>query len=105
MQHREDGPAAEYKNGDKEWFICGGKHREGAPAVEYADGGKEWWLDDMLHREDGPAIELADGTKEWWINHVQLTEEEFNHWRMKQDLNAKLHVTLASRFKEKLVKL
>ena len=43
-------------------------HREDGPAIEWADGSKEYWLNGMLHREDGPAVELADGSKEYWLN-------------------------------------
>lgn len=41
--HREDGPACEYANGDKYWFINGLRHREGGPAIEYSDGEKHWY--------------------------------------------------------------
>jgi hypothetical protein len=110
--HREEGPALEYRNGDKEWYLNGLRHRDNGPAVALVCGIKQWWINDKLHREDGPAYEgngektmFGDGADEWWIDGVQLTQEEFNHWRMKQDLNAKLHFTLATRFKEKLVKI
>jgi hypothetical protein len=66
--HREDGPAIEHANGDKEWYLNGELHREDGPAIEHADGTKEWWLNGELHREDGPAIEHADGDKEWFLN-------------------------------------
>lgn len=42
--HREDGPALEYVNGDKFWYLNGKMHREDGPAVAYADGDKEWYL-------------------------------------------------------------
>ena len=35
--HRLDGPAVEWTNGDKAWFINGKQHRENGPAIEYAD--------------------------------------------------------------------
>ena len=54
------------------------------PAVEWADGTKEWWVDDKLHRLDGPAIENADGTKRWFIDDVELTEAEFEAQRTSQ---------------------
>ena len=76
--HREDGPAAEYADGDKMWFINDKRHREDGPAYEGASGDKEWYVNDRLHREDGPAVEYANGHKEWWINDNELTEEEFN---------------------------
>ena len=53
-------------------------HRTDGPAVEYANGDKEWWVNGQLHRPDGPAIEYASGTKSWWVNGKCLTEEEFN---------------------------
>jgi hypothetical protein len=54
-------------------------HREDGPAIEWANGGKSWYINDKLHREDGPAIEYTDGSKYWYINDKQLTEEEFNN--------------------------
>ena len=53
-------------------------HRLDGPAVEWSDGTKAWWVNDQLHRIDGPAVEKADGHKEWWIEGNRLTEEEFN---------------------------
>ena len=66
--HREDGPAAEYANGDKQWWVNGERHRVDGPAAENANGTKWWYLNNKLHREDGPAVELANGDKEWWVN-------------------------------------
>jgi hypothetical protein len=34
-------------------------HREDGPAVEYADGSKKWYLNGKLHREGGPAVEYC----------------------------------------------
>lgn len=76
--HREDGPATDYVNGDKAWWINGKRHREDGPAIDYASGYRAWWINNNLHREDGPAIEYADGSKEWCLNGDKLTEEEFN---------------------------
>jgi hypothetical protein len=76
--HREDGPAVEDTDGYKEWYLNGKCHREDGPAVEDTDGYKEWYLNGKLHREDGPAIEYTNGYKAWYINNKSLTEEEFN---------------------------
>jgi len=84
--HREDGPAVEYANGDKSWYINGLRHKEDGPAVEYADGTKAWYINGKLHREDGPAIEWVDGDKEWWINGKRYTEQEFNDYLLKKRL-------------------
>ena len=76
--HREDGPAFEYADGSKEWFINGKYHREDGPAFEDANGGKAWFINGKYHREDGPAFEDVNGYKEWYLNNKRLTEEEFN---------------------------
>ena len=68
-------------NGNKFWYKdreMKVRHREDGPAVEYADGDKEWWLNGELHREDGPAVEWTSGYKEWWLNDELLSEDEFN---------------------------
>ena len=100
--HREDGPAVEYSDGFKEWWINGDLHRDDGPAVEYTNGKylwREWYINGQLHREDGPAIEYDDGSAwwykngklhrtdgpavidaagaEWFIDGKRLTEEEF----------------------------
>ena len=41
--HRTDGPAIEWNDGDKVWFINGKFHREDGPAVEYV-GNKYWYI-------------------------------------------------------------
>tara|TARA_R110000822_G_scaffold139699_6_gene277288 strand:+ start:2251 stop:2613 length:363 start_codon:yes stop_codon:yes gene_type:complete len=71
-RHREDGPAVEYTNGDKYWFINGKLHRGDGPAIEFANGDKYWYINGQYHREDGPAIELVDGTSSWYINGKRL---------------------------------
>jgi len=76
--HREDGPAIEYKGGDKYYYLNGKFHREDGPAVELANGDKYFYINGKLHREDGPAIEYKNGYKAYYINGVNLTEEEFN---------------------------
>jgi len=79
QRHREDGPAVEFANGTKAWYINSKRHREDGPAIEGAGGNKSWYINDKLHREDGPAIEFTSGTKFWYINDKCLTEKEFNN--------------------------
>ena len=38
-------------------------HRTDGPAVEWADGGKSWWVNGRRHRLDGPAF----GSNSWYI--------------------------------------
>jgi hypothetical protein len=56
--------------------LDGKRHREDGPAVEYANGDKEWCLNGKLHRTDGPAVERAIGTKRWYLNgHEYLLDQ------------------------------
>ena len=66
--HREDGPAMDFANGYKSWYLNGIRHRTDGPAVEDANGTKAWFIDGKLHRLDGPAVEQSDGDKEWWVD-------------------------------------
>ena len=54
-------------------------HREGGPAIEWADGSKFWYLNGKAHRVDGPAVEFPNGTKYWGLNGQEHTEEDFNN--------------------------
>ena len=56
----------------------GQHHREDGPAWEYADGSKLWFLNGLRHRENGPAIEHANGLKHWYLNDVHYTEKVYN---------------------------
>lgn len=60
-------------------------HRIGGPAIKGPDF-EQWCVNSCLHREDGPAVIFDNGYKEWWIMNEQLTEEEFELYRMKKVL-------------------
>ena len=75
--HRDDGPAVEYSNGYKAWFVNGQRHRDDGPAIEWSNGDKSWYVNGQLHRLDGPAVEYSNGTKLWYKNGEILTEKEF----------------------------
>jgi hypothetical protein len=63
--HREDGPAAEYANGDKWWFLNGENHREDGPAIEYASESNTGSLTESLTvrmgRRRSPRLEKSCG--------------------------------------------
>lgn len=62
-----------------EWYNLEGQlHREDGPAIEWGNGDKEWYLNGKLHREDGHAVEYVDGAKFWYLNGRQISEKEFN---------------------------
>jgi hypothetical protein len=77
QRHREQGPAIERADGSRAWYVRGRLHRTDGPAVEQANGTREWWLNGRRHRVDGPAVENSDGTREWWLNGLFLT---FERW-------------------------
>mgnify|MGYP003608040664 CR=1 FL=1 len=100
LRHREDGPAFEgYTQGHKykAWWLNGEMHREDSPALIREDGLNRWHLHGKLHCETGPAILDANGLKQWFLNDVELTEEEFNRWYEKKELNKKLQQNLLAK--------
>lgn len=63
-------------------------HREDGPAIEWKSGDKEWHFDGKLHRENGPAIEKVNGTKKWWYNgkYVNvISQEQFKKYLKEMD--------------------
>ena len=75
--HREDGPAIEWPDGSKVWYLNGELHREGGPAVEHTNGYKAWFLNRECHRVDGPAIQWPDGSKFWYLNDKEYPKEQW----------------------------
>ena len=68
------------KYDNKVWKLLNGKcHREDGPAIEYNDGSKAWFINGKLHREDGPAIEYSNGAKSWYLNDIKYSEQEYKH--------------------------
>ena len=75
--HREDGPAIEYANSNKEWWQNDQRHRTDGPAMTHTDGFSAWFQNGLRHRTVGPAVEHADGIKEWWLHGVEYTQREY----------------------------
>lgn len=89
--HREDGPAVEWADGTRQWWIDGQElteeefisrtqgntSKDDQPVMkEYTDGTRMWCLPDgRPHREDGPAVERASGTRMWFLNGQQHRED------------------------------
>jgi len=78
--HRLDGPAIEWKNGDKFWCKEGKFHREDGPAWDYINGSKFWYKEGVLHRLNGPAVEYSSESKSWHILVLEFEEKDFNSW-------------------------
>ena len=69
------------KEGNRYWKNEKGKlHRDRGPAIEWNDGSKEWYIEGKLHRLDGPAIEWSNGIKKWYKEDKEYTKEEFNKY-------------------------
>ena len=81
--HREDGPAIEWDNGDKQWWVNNTIHRVDGPAVETSLR-KEWWVNGKQHRVEGPAVEYSNGEREYWINGKLLFQEVFEAHLLRQ---------------------
>ena len=48
----------------KQYFNDKGEfHREDGPAIEWADSVKHWFIEGKRHQLDGPAVEWYDGKK------------------------------------------
>jgi hypothetical protein len=60
----------EYKNEQ------GQLHREDGPACEYNNGSKSWYINGKCHREDGPAIDFYNGPKIWYLNGIYYSSSE-----------------------------
>jgi hypothetical protein len=75
--HREGGPAAQYIDGEKEWYTNGKLHREDGPAIIRYNGSKEWYLKGKLHREDGPAVIDSKENIRWYLEGIRLSKEKW----------------------------
>jgi hypothetical protein len=85
--HREDGPAIEFYDGTKEWWLFGKRHRENGPAVEWSNGSCEWWYHGRLHRDDGPAFitnfrisHYKDGFRHGETKIINKDKVKIEHW-------------------------
>jgi len=54
-------------------------HRVDGPAIEYNNGTKFWFLNGKYHREDGPAVKDSNGNKSWYLNGKYYTEKDYNN--------------------------
>ena len=61
-------------------------HREDGPAVEYVNGDRVWYLNGLFHREDGPAVQWEDGPKWWYLNGQCISEAEHKRRTAKETI-------------------
>jgi len=72
--HRLDGPAVEWSNGSKRWYINGNSHRNIDPSSEWWDGEKRWYFKNKLHRIGG-LVSFYDGY--WFIHSKSYSKQEY----------------------------
>src|SRR4051812_21269895 len=66
--------------GTKRWTNEKGfYHRLDGPACEYLNGNKFWYMNGQFHHINGPAVELYNRTKHWYVNGNLITGE-VNEW-------------------------
>jgi len=56
---------------------CGILHRENGPAVEFKDGTKLYFINNKYHRENGPALEYSSGYGHYYLNDVNYDDKKF----------------------------
>ena len=58
-------------------------HRVSGPALEWSNGTKKYFINRLRHRVNGPAIEWADGEREFWENgrRISYKSETENDYR------------------------
>ena len=74
-----------YPNGTKEWYNSYDElHREDGPAAIWYEGTKQWFRDGLLHRQDGPAIiyspmfqQLRKTKIRWFLKGNEYTFDNF----------------------------
>jgi hypothetical protein len=69
-----------YKNQSGEF------HRTNGPAFEYDNGDKFWYVNDNIHREDGHAVEFNNGSKFWYLNGIEYSEDQYQQELIKLKL-------------------
>jgi len=60
-----------YSNGTKEWFLHGKLHREDGPAVEYVDGDKYWYLNGTSFTEKEFNAKMNPVVKEFTVREIE----------------------------------
>lgn len=52
-------------------------HRRNGPAVQWDDGEKVWYIHGQFHRENGPAIEQSDGRTEYYLFGIKIPKKKY----------------------------
>jgi len=73
------------ESGNIFYYNADGKsHRLDGPAIEWFDGSKEWYIDGKIHRLDGPALVFSSGFIDkynfngWRLNGISYYKAQHN---------------------------
>lgn len=69
-------------------------HREDGPAIEYKNGTRSWWLNGEPHRQGGPAIERANGDIKWRWNGVEMSLKKYCELMRNKGLMSEEEITI-----------
>lgn len=103
LRHNQDGgPAYVIYNDENEvivskWYFMGRLHREDGPAALYKDGSCYWYYNNNLHRDAGPArcpaseylLSLTPASYHTWYRHGEPyipSAHELMTWKMNEKL-------------------
>lgn len=65
-------------HGETAWLTEDGKfHRIGGPADEFDNGDKVFYVNNKRHNEEGAAIQLADGRNFYYLEGVEMTQKQW----------------------------
>lgn len=63
-------------------------HREDGPAIEWSNKDKEWWVNDKRHRWNSPALIITDlGINVWMLFGIKVTEKYYRKWLKENGMN------------------
>ena len=79
-------------DGTIEWYKDDLLHREDGPAIEWKDGDKYWYKNGLKHREDGPAVLFPNGNGWYYLNDVSYSEENFKKYLLGKKLDKELEL-------------
>ena len=82
------------QHGHIHWKTADGyDHRTDGPAILYTDGEEEWHYMGDIHRVDGPAVVYPTGKVEWWWYSKSMSFEQYiikANWTDEQIIEYKL---------------
>ena len=80
------------------WHSSGKLHCTDGPAVEWSNENKEYYMYGKRHREDGPAIECINGYKYYYIRGFKYSFNDYKNKISKMEMD----IALPSKYTEEI---